>query len=218
MKLRLIAICTLLVLMAVSMAAAGTQTVQTGITVPNGPMGTTYTDTHVAKFNSALGTLTSIDFILTGNILGSAQAINNGADPAEITMNLASKLTLRRADHSSLVTAIPIASVFSDNVEGGRTIDWTGLQNSKTNSWTSTLKSDLDAFTGPGEITLEVLRSKYCSYTVIGENVQASFSPTASADVTIRYNYEPVPEPSGLIAMISGLGSLVGLMGRKRRI
>ena len=177
------------------------------------------------KFDPALGTLNSIKFTLDGHVEGLAKFESFDAGPTTVTMNLSAKLKLQRPDNSLLVEVIPLVST-TDNVTaydgtldflGGSGRTYASLSNDKSDSFTSPPPaSDLALFTGSGNITLPVLATAN-SFVSGGGNIMTQFQTSASAQGTVVYNYTPLPEPSGMIAILAGLGSLAGLVARQRK-
>lgn len=187
---------------------------------------TNWEDTLVFPlFDPALGTLNCIQFCLTGKVDGSSRFENLDSEPAKVTMDLYSVITLYRPDMTQIVVAIPLIST-SDNVSAydgitdylgtsGRTYDL--LSASKQVCVTSPPPvGDLALFTGVGNIILPVSAAGYSSGSGAG-NLQLEFSTVAAADVRVRYCYDPIPEPSAAVLFVLGLTPVVGALRLRRR-
>lgn len=206
----------------VLIAAASVQ----AATVSHGPYSialssTNWTDSiSVPQFDPGLGTLTQIDFSLSGHVEGSAKFESLDASPATVDMALKATITLQRPDLSSLVTVIPVANT-SDNVAAfdgtmdfggvsGKT--YTGLSGDDVLAFSSPPPlADLALFTGLGSINLPVSATG----TSIGSgagNLITQFLTSASAEASVTYHYDPVPEPASLALLAAG-----GLMALRRR-
>ena len=100
---------TFVALLAVPHAAQAASIVVTG----SAPLQATNFNTSVslAKFDSSLGTLTSIGFRLTGVVVqGNAKFESFDSNPATITTQITALLTLQRPDNSTLLTVLPSVS------------------------------------------------------------------------------------------------------------
>lgn len=210
---------TSFVLVVALAAAANADTISFSGSVP---LGTTNWASSITfpKFDPALGTLDSIQFILNGHVEGSAAFENKDAEPATITMNLQAMMQLQRPDSTLLVLTIPVVSTVDSVLawdgdddylgDSGRT--YNNLAGDLSNSMTSSLPADLALFTGPGNITLPVIANGASTGSGAG-NLLLKFSTSASAGAEVIYNYT-VPEPAA-----AGLMGLAGmfLMPRRRR-
>ncbi len=74
----------------------------------------------------------------------------------------------------------------------------------------------LNTFTGTGTISLPVQTSIF--FSMGGSSNWQTFSITteAKADISVIYDYT-VPEPGSMLALLSGLTALVGVLLRKKR-
>ena len=177
----------------------------------------------VAKFDPTLGTLNSIAFTFQGDIQGSADFENRSSSPAQVTLKLSSILQLQRPDSTLLVEAIPLYDITTNVTAYDNVLDYggtsghtySGLTASKTESYVSSLLSDLTLFTGSGNINLPVTATATSRISGPG-NLIGGFSTEASALATITYDYTPVPEPSSMVALLAGMGGLAGLIRRRR--
>lgn len=187
------------------------------------PQSTNWTESLVfPKFDPSLGTLLSIDFMITGTVSGVAQFENLDAAPATITVNLAAQIKLQRPDLSNLVVVLPIASntesvsAFDGIADYGGTSGrtYSTLNASVSDSATSSSPADIALFTATflGEtISLQASALGLSSGNGAG-NLQLLFQTIAGADATVRYNYE-IPTP-GAVALF-GLAGLA--VARRRR-
>lgn len=181
-------------------AAAQTQTV-----CFNGSIPLTNTNWNnsvsVSKFDTALGTLQSISFQLSGNIAGSVKIESLDSAATVVQTNFQATLTLTRPDLSVIVVTIPIAN-FNDSLTsydglldfGGTSgTQHLGITANAVNSATSPPPaSDLVLFSGPagspGNIVLPV--SGVGSSVATGSgNLITQFQTQAAAQVQVCYTY-----------------------------
>lgn len=169
-------------------------------------------------FNPALGTLTSIKFILDGTVEGTIELENTGTSGATITSNLQATITVTRPDTSVIVLTIPAAS-FVDNLAaydgvpdfgGASGIIHSSVFSASTDTAISPPPlSDLSLFTGIGTILLPIDALATSNASGTG-NYMSAFNTIAGAKLTLEYNYTPtdtntVPEPGTLALLGTGL-------------
>lgn len=196
-------------------------------TINHGPYSISLSSTNwtdalsVPLFDPALGTLTSIEFNLSGHVEGSALFESLDASPATVTMDLQAEIELQRPDFSTITTVIPVANTVDnvaayDNVldfggTSGRTYaDLTG--DDSINFTSPPPLSDLALFTGIGTISLPITATGASAASGAG-NLITQFSTSASAEASVTYIYEVIPEPASLsLLAIGGIAML-----RRRR-
>jgi len=164
------------------------------------------TDWHrsitVPKFDSALGTLTSITFTVDSRIEGSAQIENLSPNsPSDATTSFQAQVTVTRPDMSIILSANPtvafndVLTVFDGSIDfmGSSGESHTGIVALNSASLTSPPPdSDLVLFTGaPGAgetITLPV-SAIGTSIATGGGNLISQFTQSAACTVTVCYNF-----------------------------
>ena len=193
----------------------------------NVPLQTTDWNTtlDLPKFNPSLGTLNSISFSLTGNLEGTVSLENQSQSPANVGTVLNATLTLARPDMTVLVVAIPAiprnfaATAYDGTLDYGGTSGITYPTTSASNTENSgllTSAADKALFLGPGTISLPVNAIGFAGGSG-SANLALLFSADAGADASVTYDYTTVPEPSSLLALLSGLGGLAGFAFRRKR-
>lgn len=175
------------------------------------------------KFDTTLGTLNSITFTLDGYVLGTGKAENMDATDADITLDLEAMLKLKRPSGTLIVESLPLfesidhVAAFDGVADflGADTIIHSGVSASDSEAVTLISSSDKALFSiaGSGTIALPVTASGISSASGPG-NVSEQFGTQASANVSVVYDYTPLPEPMTLSLL--ALGSLALIRRRKR--
>ncbi len=165
---------------------------------------TNWTNTvSIPKFNANLGTLLSIQFSLTGNVQGTAQAESQDAGPTQVTTSFSASIQLTRPDLSLLVVTLPIANFVDNFTAYDGILDFAGasgethpnINATDTQMVTSPPPlSDLALFTGVGNIILPVAATGASVATGSG-NLVTVFQTMASANVQVCYTYQPNTPP-----------------------
>ncbi|MGX9783656.1 choice-of-anchor E domain-containing protein [Janthinobacterium lividum] len=210
---------------AASSAQAATQTITFSADRALG--ATNWADTlGLGKFDSNLGTLTSIKFHLEGAVQGSGKAESLDASASDVTLSLASLLTLYRPDNSTLLVANPLfTQTFALSAFDG-SIDFAGTSGANTgprsstgaNSYTSGSASDFALFSSAGGGLIQLGLNAIGSSTGSGSgNLLTQFQTAASGRVAVTYEYiSAVPEPETYVMLLTGL-ALAGVMTRRRK-
>lgn len=192
---------------------------------------TNWSDTFtIAKFNTSLGTLTSVKFDLSGTASGIGKAESKDATRSDVTLDLTSRITLRRFDGTSLAVINPLYTKdFSFSAYDG-IVDYEGTSGASTgvvtsseasNSFTSTSADDLALFStaGNGTVTVDLTASGRSSAVGAG-NLVVDIATSAAAAATVTYIYTAAPatiaEPETSSMLLGGLG-LIGFMARRRK-
>jgi len=195
---RSLLICSVAALCLWLACSAGAATVSFSDTVPLAVTNWTSSVT-IPLFNPALGTLNSVTFLLNGHVEGTVQFESRDAGPATVTSTLSAQVVLTRPDTSTIALTAPTFST-SDSVTAfdgvndfggtsGRT--HTGLTADDSSTHVSPPPaSDLALFTGIGSIVLPVSAMGVSGATGAG-NLLVSISTSASAEVTVTYDYTP---------------------------
>ena len=188
---------------------------------------TNWSDTMgLGKFDSNLGTLTSIKFHLEGAVQGSGRAESLDGGASDVTLSLGSLLTLYRPDYSTLLVANPVfTQTFALSAFDG-SIDFAGTSGANTgprsstgsNAFTSGNASDFALFSSAGGGLIYLGLNAMGSSTGSGSgNLLTQFQTAASGRVEVTYEYiSAVPEPETYVMLLTGL-ALAGVTARRRK-
>ena len=178
-----------------------------------------------AKFDSNLGTLTSIRFDLSGVVQGVGNAESLDSSASTVTLSLGSLLSLTRPDHTTLVVTNPVFSqafnftAFDGGINfGGTSGGTTGVVSANgSNFFVSTNASDFALFSAVGGGTIDLGLGAVGASSGNGSgNLITQFNTAASGVAKVTYDYTPsgtVPEPASLALLCGGLG----VIGAARR-
>jgi len=228
---------TVVAALVVSMAAvlptrAATYTQSHGFSgIPN-----YFTPLTFSKFNVPGATLNSIKVTCNLNISGGQLIVDNdGAGPATVTVGLgaygnlsSTDVTLKDASNHAIPPQVNCStgSTFNlgaDNGDGplnvdpnppdGATHNGGPASNSKSGFVGSAYFSH---YIGSGTYNVNAEVSQLLYFGGIA-GIEGTFTPVWSGgSVEVIYDYGPVPEPSGVLALAGGLGCLVPVLRRRR--
>lgn len=177
---------------------------------------------YVPKFDSTVGQLDKVEFVLTGRYTGSSRAENLSPVPVTITLNNNVKFKQGISGGDMLFDeVISRTDVFNAlGWDGSFPPDWEGQSGEEflfstyvqqTYVLEKTDMASIVLFTGIGDIHMNVFVNDVSNTSMSGQNIVASqFENQKSAISLVRYHYTPVPEPYeyGLV----GGGVCVGLI------
>jgi len=173
----------------------------------------------VDKYNTSLGTLLSVDAYLDGTYSNGAIKFNNSSDDPASYSNAKLNILATAAFPAGFDVYLTIAGdsgPYAGSVPAHTTSpslsDISGLTGSGSTSQNTTSNlGNYEAF--PGTFNVDLTATGVLSGT-FNTPLFTGSAADAFANLHVRYNYEPVPEPASLGML--GLGAM-GLMIRRRR-
>jgi len=191
------------------------------------------------KFDMPGYNLTGVTVGLALNISGGQLGVDNDStDPggADFTLALgatgdlsSTDVTLWKAPLQPIFAALNISTgvglhLDADNGDGVGTLDLTGPDGY---DWQGLPKSDsasgnisslyFSDYIGAGTFEVNAALTQIMNYGQYS-GISIQYIPvTVSGNVNVTYEYEPVPEPSGIVALLAGAGGLLGVGFRRRR-
>jgi len=223
--MKIIAFATLLLALAATCVSAAT-VVQTA----SMPASTTnaYTTLSVAKFDPSLGTLNSVKFDLSSTFTSTLSWTNTGSGAGYITWGVVDPtIQLNAPDSSALIGSQCLGWIIfagtqtapvSPATSGIKVLAGANYSDTKSVSGACSqiITDGLSAYVGSGSVALP-FSAEVPSFALstTGGNGIRTLATHATADLTVTYDYTPVPEPSSILALVAGLGSLAAF--RRRR-
>ncbi len=158
------------------------------------------------QFDPGTGSLTGINMSLTGTLTGNIAVESREAAPTVVNSSLNGNITMARPGAGGLITAVS-PTIFQSSAlaafDGTRDFagssgrSYTGLTSSATSTTSGSLSADDAAlFTGLGTITLPVTASVR-TVTRGPANLAGRYSVQASAEGTLRYEFDPAGTGGG---------------------
>jgi hypothetical protein len=168
------------------------------------------------KFNSALGTLLSVELKITAaydtvlTITNNASSASNGWAKTELVVNVEDA-------GSNLVYPVldMLTPQYNFSLAPGQFVTTGNIHKSGSSDNIYTSAAVLAAFNGPGTITLNADTMTFAVISYTGGNTDAVQSTYASATGTVTYEYA-VPEPSGLLVLGPAFLGMLGMIRRRR--
>jgi uncharacterized repeat protein (TIGR01451 family) len=165
------------------------------LSFPSNKTNQTQTGT-LPKFDPSLGTLTSIDLIINGQITSDIKVENQDPSPTTINGVVSGSLNLAGPGFNTQVTTSSSTRTFNASA-------WDGV-----NDFAGTSGKDLGSATVPGSATVQVPVSALGAYSGTGSvtitetaqatssangggNLLAQITSSGSANITVRYHYTP---------------------------
>jgi hypothetical protein len=195
-------------------------------TVPSTDLSFTSSALSFQQFDPTLGTLTSIEFTVSGNAATTTTAENLDSVTEPYILSVGAKLKLETAATGGVVlnenvsvsgTSLDIASEDTQVIHLSGSANSTSSYDGATGAFVSgsgTLASsiNLSDFIGTGTYSLFTLGSIYSSNQIDGANNTTNVG-SAGATVTVTYNYTTIPEPTTWAMLMGGIGMVT--VGRR---
>ena len=159
-----------------------------------------------SKFDTSLGTLTSIRFDLSGVVQGSGNAESLDSTATNVTLSLGSLLGLTRPDNSTLVVTNPVFSQTFNFTAFDGLINFGGTSGGSTGSVSATganffvsgNASDFALFSALGGGTINLgLNAVGASSGNGSGNLISQFNTAASGVAKVTYTYTPTGDYNG---------------------
>lgn len=167
------------------------------------------------KFNSALGTLTSVRIELDGYLETTIDVENLAASPSSGNVKTEVQFTVQDGGNNLIDPVIDLLSpAFNYALNPGDSTTSGLLTKSGSSDDTYVAPAVLAAFNGPGTITLSASTFTQTLLANTGGNTSADQVTEASLTGQVTYTYNPVPEPATIVL---GAFAAVGLALAARR-
>ncbi len=179
----------------------------------------------LAKFDTSLGTLQSVQITISSSALtsifvtNSAVSSSSGNVRTSLTLSLtSSNVTLSGGigNNVTLEFLVPGDRQYY-SLGAGQSTEFLNLSNSGTVSFLYNSGLALTEFSGPGDILFDLTTLTETSQSNTGGNTGSSQQTTANGTVKVTYTYEAVPEPGTWAALAMGAGLLVASSRFRRR-
>ena len=185
---------------------------------------TNWTDSlSITQFDTSLGTLNNVMVTLEGTVQGEANAESLDAAPATITLDLSALITASTALLGNVGTVLPIVSqsVNLSSFDGG--IDFagtsgfaTGVVSASDTDMSTFTGSDMAEFIGGGTVAIDLTANGQSTGSGAG-NLITQFLTSASATVTVKYDFDEAVAAVPLPASALLLGAALFGLGFSRR-
>ena len=179
------------------------------------------------QFDSSLGTLTSICFIVDGEVVSDFAVESLDAAPSLVTQTASAMISVTNIPSLASIVANAAGAIATNLDAFDGVIDFAGLSGANNPGVTgsgssgvivSTDAADFAFFTGAGTVALNVAATGLSNASGAG-NLITIIQTAASADVTVIYKFDntiSTPEPATIVSLLSIL-PIVGFAARRRK-
>ena len=209
---------TLLAAIAVS-GAASADFRQYDFTIDSTMTGWSF-DKSLAKFDTNLGTLTSVEFGLSDTMVTTIKASNMSASSGEtIDSTVTGAFGMSYAGTNLLGGTIVTSKIDAFDVNKNKKLDFASPYGKIYDTVSTTKSFGPLTYTGsamapfmmkgPGSFLVTATAAADSSTTVTNGNAYIKYTAFAGANGYVRYSFQPTPEPASFAALAMGIGALV---------
>lgn len=176
------------------------------------------------KFGGDINLLTGIEIALETSMDCEIGVENLAQVPSDLSVDLSITTQVKKGTATLVSKTYQCAHTFENMPAHDDNLDWAGDSGTKIQQYLygsptwitySVPTTDFAEYVGSGSVNFEVSALRdYWIPTSTGGSMAAYYKADAPARVKITYSY--IPEPSGILAVLTGLVGAVGVVMRRR--